>query len=184
MARFHRRLRFGSQRCGTDLVSPAKSGRDPDWAVLKGCRQVRATHALRWLVVRIVTSVRHGDNNKQTKYPQGFILDNGHVAQPFSLGEQGGGDVLKLLLDDFQGSSWFNVKRSSFPLFVLSRLHCVALLWCHNVYVAATAIDIWPTIRVLSAVETRADTELGYTAPSLPDWGEPNRIAPSGGNAP
>ena len=63
--------------------------------------------------------MRHGDNNKQTQYPQGIILDNGHVAQTFSLGEQGGGDVVetKLLLDDFDGSSWFNVSRSSFPLF-------------------------------------------------------------------
>jgi hypothetical protein len=45
-----------------------------------------------------------------------------------NLGEKGGGDVLKLLPDDFHGSSWFNVSRSSFPLFLLSRLHYVALL--------------------------------------------------------
>ena len=49
----------------------------------------------------------------------------------------------ELLLDDFHGSSWFNVSRSSFPLFLLSRLHCVALLWCHDVNVAAD-IDIRP----------------------------------------
>ena len=52
----------------------------------------------------------------------------------------------------------------------ISMIHCVALLWCHNTYVAAAAIAIRlkprPTIRVLSVVETRAVTELGYTAPS------------------
>ena len=59
---------------------------------------------------------------------------------------------------------------------------------CYEVmyaYVAAAAIAIWhkprPIIRVLSAVETRAVTELGFTAPSL---GLQGRSVPAGGIAP
>ena len=62
-----------------------------------------------------------------------------------------------------------------FCLGLNSWLTCVGLLWDHNAYVAAVAIAVGlkprPTIRVLAAVETRALTELGYTAPSLLRWG-------------
>ena len=62
-----------------------------------------------------------------------------------------------------------------FFLGFISRLHCVGLLWDHDSNVAAVAIGVQlkprPTIRVLAVVETRAVTELGYTAPSLLGWG-------------
>ena len=54
----------------------------------------------------------------------------------------------------------------------------------YDVYVAAAAIDIRPTLKGYCRRWKRdLGTELGYTAPSLPDWGEPNRTAPCSGNA-
>ena len=69
-----------------------------------------------------------------------------------------------------------------------SRLHCVGLLGGHDAYIAAAAIAIRlkprPTIRVPSAVETRAVTELGQTAPSLLGQGVLGLSAPASGNTP
>ena len=65
---------------------------------------------------------------------------------------------------------------------------CVGLLWGHDTYVAAASIAIQlkprPTIRVLSAVETRAIIELGQTAPSLLGQGVLGLSAFAGWNAP
>ena len=62
----------------------------------------------------------------------------------------------------------------SFLGFII-RVHCVGLLWGQDVYVAGAAITIrlkpCPAIRVLSAMETQAVTELGYTTPSQLGWG-------------
>ena len=110
-------------------------------------------------------SVRQGDN-KLTQYPQGisakalFIEEN--VVQKFAV--LLGCPTLLLVL--------CSLCSSFFILGFISRLHCVWLLWDHDAYVVAVAIAVWfkprPTIRVL---ETRAVTELGYTAPSLLSWG-------------
>ena len=85
MAHFHHRVRVGSVCKGAARVAfpPPKVGvtrTEPYWEVLvslyysvevlrrlKGSQLIWATHAVRWFVDRI-TSVRQGDNNKQTQY--------------------------------------------------------------------------------------------------------------------
>ena len=82
--------RFSLQSRPRVVVPPSKVGvmrTEPCWVVhatpfqyssvgvlrrLKECQQVWATHAVYWLDDRIVTSVRQGDNNKQTQYPRGI----------------------------------------------------------------------------------------------------------------
>ena len=107
MAHYHRRVWVCSVWKGSSRVTfpPPKVcmiRTEPHWAVLvsqypsvgvgllrrlKGCRQVRATHAVCWLVDRIATSVRQGDNNTlPSKYfcttaKASFIEEN--VAQKF-----------------------------------------------------------------------------------------------------
>jgi hypothetical protein len=78
MARFHCRVQYGSVRKGAARIAfpPPKVGvtrNEPysfcprlQYSSVGLLRQIRATHALRWLVDRIVTSGRRGDKNKQT----------------------------------------------------------------------------------------------------------------------
>ena len=86
MTHFHWRVRVGSVcKCGTGGVSTAKSERDPYWAILSRTRlavllrwgterpervPASSSYTRRWLVDKIVTSVRLGDINNQTQYPQ------------------------------------------------------------------------------------------------------------------
>ena len=82
-------------------------------------------------------------------------------------------------LDVLHCCSLFIVSRPSFSLDLLAG---------YDAYVAAAAIAIRlkprPTIRVLSAVETRAVTELGQTASSQLGHGVLGRSTPTSGYAP
>ena len=131
--------------CGTVHVSTAKSGQGPDWSVisrtvrrLKGCQHVRATHDVRWLVDRNVTSVRQADNKKQTNtLPPRYFWTTAKA----SFIEQNVAQRLAVLLGrPTLLCSLFNM--FFFFLGPISRLHCVGLLWGHDAYVAAAAIPI------------------------------------------
>jgi hypothetical protein len=109
MGRFHRRVRVGSVRNGAARIAfpPPKVGvtrNGPYWAVLvsqyssvellrrlKGCWQVRATHAVHWLVYRIALPCGRGIITNKHIIRKVF-LDNGkalcieeNVGQKFAI---------------------------------------------------------------------------------------------------
>ena len=75
-SRFHCQKWVGSGLSRDELCSSRSTQPLGYWDVWKGAGKFEATHTIRWLVDRIVSSVRKGYNNKQTQYPQG-ISGNG-----------------------------------------------------------------------------------------------------------
>ena len=137
-SRFHRQK---WARLGLSRTEPHSSRSALSVVVLrrlKGCRQVWAGRAVRWLVDKIVPSARQGDN-KQTQYPRGspgqrrkllFMEEN--VCAKVCCPSWTAYMVALCSLRAFFRFLWF-----------ISRLHCVGLLWDHDAYVAAVAIAVW-----------------------------------------
>ena len=135
--------RFSPQKCGTGRVSTAKSGRDPDWAILsstriavlaiwvlrrlKGCRQFRATQALRWLVDRFTLPCDRG------------IITNKHITCELFLDNGESYVFWRKCCAKVSCLSWMSYivalcSSCSFFFFIwfFSRLHYVGLLWGHD----------------------------------------------------
>ena len=181
MARFHWRVQLTMNRCGTVHVSTTKSGWGPDLAApisqcssvevpsgLKGCQQVRATHAVRWLVDRIVSYVRQWDNNGQKD-------KNRHSTREVFLG---GESFL------YWRKCCTKVCRPSWTSYIValcfSAGYTVGLLWGHGANIAATAIGILlkprPTIRILVG---GGNTSRSWAAPNRTYTTGLNRTGPS-----
>ena len=159
--------RFSPQRCGTGPFPPPKSGRDPDWAVLrrlKGCRALPASLSYTRRPLIGWQNRHFCATGGQTNITRKVFLDN----ESFVYWRKCSTKVCR--------PSWtsYVVALCSFCTFFflgsISRLHCRAAMrsQCLRSCTATTIrLKPRPTIRVLSAVETQAVTELGYTTPSL-----------------
>ena len=140
MAHFHRRVRVASVRKSAARVAfpPPKVGvtrTEPYWAVLaiwvlrrlKGCRQVRATQALRWLVDRFTLPCDRG------------IITNKHITCELFLDNGESYVFWRKCCAKVSCLSWMSYivalcSSCSFFFFIwfFSRLHYVGLLWGHD----------------------------------------------------
>ena len=136
------------QRRGTVHVSTAKSVRHPDWAILQTlyyklcrCQRSKSCGTFCWLVDRIVSSMRQGDNKKQTQYSQGISGQRRKLCLLKKMLRK----TLPSFLDVLHCCSCCLIAFYFFLGFIMDLLlwlHCVGLLWGHDAYVAAVAIAI------------------------------------------
>ena len=138
MAHYHQRVPVGSVGQGGSRFANQKWAPHLGyWDAWKGASKFEL-HTPPLGRQQIVSTVRQGDNNQQTHYPQGISVQRRKLS----------------LLKQTSRKSWTLLGRPTLLLIVyctaffiflgfIRRLYCVGLLWGHNAYVAAAAILIW-----------------------------------------